>query len=667
METYPRHAALTGQFRHGQPRSFRVTDTAVYFLRSAGGRDAALRLYRWDRRSGHTEEVLAGSGDPTAAELAMRERLRETASGITTYDVRGDRLVAGVGGGLLAWDPVDGGRPVAAAHAAYDPRLSPDGAWISWVSAGALQVCRWDGTDHRIVVAADADATWAVCDFIAAEELGRSRGYWWLPESEGLLVQRTDESPVPVWHRSDPAHPDREPTPQRYPHAGAANARVELWRVDLDGEGVRVPLPDAEYLATVRGDVVGVFDRAQTTLTLCDLHGEVIGQLDQRPWLDLVPGLPRHSGDALVAWTDDGRRRLTIDGRAVTPEDVQLRSYIGAIDGVHYVTACSTAAESRIGCVESDEFRWLSEPDCYTTATIERDLIITNEARWDRYGAQVIVRDRDFTPLTTIDNLAESPQLDARPTLLPATVDDVQIAVLLPSTPPPGRLPVLMNPYGGPHAQRVLAARNAYAGAQWLADQGLCVVIADGRGTPGQSPAWEHSTACNLRDAALEDQVAALERVAAAYPDVVDRSRVGILGWSYGGYLAALAVLQRPDVFTAAIAGAPVTEWRLYDTAYTERYLGDPRTAPEAYDHSSLLPLAGDLERPLLVIHGLADDNVFAAHTLQLSSALVAAGRPHEVLPLSGVTHMTPQPEVAENLLLLPVDFFRRHLATKVE
>ncbi len=247
METYPRHAALTGQFRHGQPRSFRVTDTAVYFLRSAGGRDAALRLYRWDRRSGHTEEVLAGSGDPTAAELAMRERLRETASGITTYDVRGDRLVAGVGGGLLAWDPVDGGRPVAAAHAAYDPRLSPDGAWISWVSAGALQVCRWDGTDHRIVVAADADATWAVCDFIAAEELGRSRGYWWLPESEGLLVQRTDESPVPVWHRSDPAHPDREPTPQRYPHAGAANTPTTsprtVARYSASGRGTRTPSP----------------------------------------------------------------------------------------------------------------------------------------------------------------------------------------------------------------------------------------------------------------------------------------------------------------------------------------------------------------------------------------------------------------------------------------
>jgi dipeptidyl-peptidase-4 len=219
-----------------------------------------------------------------------------------------------------------------------------------------------------------------------------------------------------------------------------------------------------------------------------------------------------------------------------------------------------------------------------------------------------------------------------------------------------------MYPYGGPHAQRVLAARGAYASAQWLADQGFCVVVADGRGTPGQSPAWEQAVAGDLRDPALEDQVAALESVLKHYPDRLDPDRVGILGWSYGGYLAALAVLRRPDVFHAAVAGAPVTEWRLYDTAYTERYLGNPSVDAAPYDHSSLLPLATYLRRPLLLIHGLSDDNVFAAHTLELSTHLLRAGRQHEVLPLSGVTHMTPQPEVAENLLLLQVDFFRRHL-----
>ena len=160
----------------------------------------------------------------------------------------------------------------------------------------------------------------------------------------------------------------------------------------------------------------------------------------------------------------------------------------------------------------------------------------------------------------------------------------------------------------------------------------------------------------------LDDQIDALAAVAAAYPDDIDLGRVGITGWSFGGWLAALAVLARPDVFHAAVAGAPVTDWRLYDTAYTERYLGHPDTDPIAYERNSLIPLASKLHRPLLLIHGLADDNVAAAHTLALSEALLVAGRPHSVLPLTGVTHMASQPEVAENLLRLQVDFLRRSL-----
>jgi dipeptidyl-peptidase-4 len=215
-----------------------------------------------------------------------------------------------------------------------------------------------------------------------------------------------------------------------------------------------------------------------------------------------------------------------------------------------------------------------------------------------------------------------------------------------------------MSPYGGPHARLVVAAGLMYGTDQWLADQGYVVVVADGRGTPGRGPAWDRAVRGDLATPALEDQVAALEAVAAAYPDDVDPSRVGIRGWSFGGYLAALAVLQRPDVFHVAVAGAPVTEWRLYDTGYTERYLGLPQEEPDNYDSTSLLPLAPGLTRPLLIIHGLADDTVVVAHSLRLSSALLAAGRPHAVLPLSGVTHMTPQEIVAENLLRAEVDFF---------
>lgn len=163
----------------------------------------------------------------------------------------------------------------------------------------------------------------------------------------------------------------------------------------------------------------------------------------------------------------------------------------------------------------------------------------------------------------------------------------------------------------------------------------------------------------------LDDQIEALQALAERFP--LDQSRVAIRGWSYGGYLAALAALRRPDVFHAAIAGAPVTDWRLYDTHYTERYLGDPAEAAEVYAVNSLVTDDGLAEpatpvRPMMIIHGLADDNVVMTHTLRLSSALLSAGRPHEVLPLTGVTHMTPQEQIAENLLLLQVDFLKRSL-----
>jgi dipeptidyl-peptidase-4 len=252
-------------------------------------------------------------------------------------------------------------------------------------------------------------------------------------------------------------------------------------------------------------------------------------------------------------------------------------------------------------------------------------------------------------------------------TLLKSGKRELATAVLLPAGRDPDddtKLPVLLDPYGGPHAQRVLASHHAFVASQWFADQGFAVVVADGRGSPGRGAAWEREIHLDLANPPLDDQVDALHGAAERFP-ALDLDRVAIRGWSFGGYLAALAVLQRPDVFHAAIAGAPVTEWRLYDTHYTERYLGDPTTdeGQRVYDASSLLPLADQLTRPLLLIHGLADDNVVAAHTLQLSSALLAAGRPHEVLPLVGVSHMTPQEVVAENLLRHQLDFLDRSLA----
>jgi dipeptidyl-peptidase-4 len=275
---------------------------------------------------------------------------------------------------------------------------------------------------------------------------------------------------------------------------------------------------------------------------------------------------------------------------------------------------------------------------------------------------------RDGGETGTIGSVAEIPMIEPAVTMRRYGARAIRTAVLFPQGHEMGsaKLPVLLNPYGGPHAQMVLAASSMFLESQWFADQGYCVVVADGRGTPGRGPEWDRTVLGDLATPALEDQVVALQAAAEEFGDL-DLARVGIRGWSFGGYLAALAVLRRPDVFHAAVSGAPVTEWRLYDTHYTERYLGDPGSDAEHYDRSSLLGDAARLARPLLLIHGLADDNVAVANTLRLSTALLAAGRPHSVLPLSGVTHMTPQEVVAENLLELQVTFLRAALAAVAE
>ena len=227
----------------------------------------------------------------------------------------------------------------------------------------------------------------------------------------------------------------------------------------------------------------------------------------------------------------------------------------------------------------------------------------------------------------SIGSLAETPNLPSPTPQLTWSrgPSRTRTAILLPSwhEPGSGKLPVLCDPYGGPHGQMVVAAGAAYLSPQWFAEQGFAVVIADGRGTPGRGHAWDRAVAGDLAGPVLEDQVEALHSAAEECPDL-DLSKVGIRGWSFGGYLSALAVLRRPDVFHAGIAGAPPTDWRLYDTCYTERYLGIPDQSPESYERSSLLADAPKLSRPLLLIHGLADDNVVVAHS---PPAVVGAAR----------------------------------------
>jgi len=363
---------------------------------------------------------------------------------------------------------------------------------------------------------------------------------------------------------------------------------------------------------------------------------------------------------------------------AVTPPSLQVREVL-SVDGGTVLFTASAGDPAAIGLwlyrpdrpedPENGGLREISPPGGVHAGTRAAGTTVLTSRTMAQPGPAVrVLTDTAAQPAATeaaqIAVLAEPPNVPApHPDLFAAGTREIRSALLLPSWHEPGsaRLPVLLDPYGGPGAQRVLAAQGAFLTSQWLAEQGFAVLVADGRGTPGRGPEWDRAVWHDLARPVLEDQVEALQAAAARHPDL-DTSRVAIRGWSFGGYLSALAVLRRPDVFHAAVAGAPVTDWRLYDTHYTERYLGLPDEQPEVYEQSSLLADAPPLARPLLFIHGLADDNVVVAHTLRMSSALLAAGRPHSVLPLSGVTHMTPQEEVAENLLLLQVDFLRQAL-----
>ena len=222
-----------------------------------------------------------------------------------------------------------------------------------------------------------------------------------------------------------------------------------------------------------------------------------------------------------------------------------------------------------------------------------------------------------WTRVGVLPSVAEAPPF--RPNLQLTTVNPTpdrlfHVAVVRPRAFRPGtKYPVVVNVYGGPSSLMVRSDESRYLLPQWIADHGVIVVAIDNRGTPRRDRAWSRIIKGSFARIPLDDQVEALRALAGRLPEM-DLTRVGIYGWSFGGYMAALAVLKRPDVFRVAVAGAPVVDWRDYDTHYTERYLELPEKNPSGYDESSLLTHAGGLTRPLLLIHGTTDDNVYFFH-----------------------------------------------------
>lgn len=675
----------------------------VFFLRSPG-RSQVRDLYVFDVAAGEerllaSAESLLGGGteELTAEERARRERQRLVARGIARfYPMDGGRcLLIPLSGQLFVLDTASGEvrRIETPAGAPVDPRPSPAGSHIAYVVAGDLHVVDLERGVETRLTQRDADSvTWGLAEFVAQEEMDRDHGYWFSPDGEHLAVQRTDTAGVGSIHIADAMHPDRAPASSAYPRPGEANAEVQLAILAIAGGSDQAPVwvtwdrARYPYLTTVVWSEDGPLtivtqNRLQTELQVLAVDPatgstrELLVEHDDA-WLELDQDVPHWLGPKRgFLWTTErgGAKQLELrnpDGsqaRALSDPGFGYRGLVGVDQarGEMVIAASDDPTTQHLWRVFLDG----QPPVRLTTAAGEHDaemaragtlLAITSET--EQRGRETVLLDRAGKAVGRL--ASQAVELDYQPTTELVTVGEraIRAAITRPRDFDARRsYPVIVHVYAGPTSRMVHRGRDRYYLPQWFADQGFIVVSMDGRGTPDRGRAWQRSVKGDLITLPLRDQAETLAALGKRFPEI-DTSRAGIFGWSFGGYASAMAVMLHGDVFKAAVAGAPVTDWQDYDTHYTERYLGLPQDAPEAYEVSNVLTYADRLERPLLIVHGTADDNVLFVHALKMSNALLRAGKPHDFVPLAGLTHMLAEAEMVEHLYARIIAFFRQHL-----
>jgi dipeptidyl-peptidase-4 len=716
--------SLTRGFRSGQPTAFaiprlgagpgkgRTAPGDVLFLRS-GPRDRVQSLWSFDPNTGAERELLTsakllGGTEETLSpeEKARRERLRLTARGLSSFQISNDGrfVLVPLSGRVFLMERATGvARELAKGGdaPADDARLSPDGTRLALVRRGEMRVLDIgstgaSGTDggaraERVIAAPEsAGVSYGLPEFVAQEEMDRFEGYWWSPDSRWLLVQRTDASALEKLRIMDPSNPTKAPEENPYPRPGMQNADVRLALHPVGG-GPAIPVEwDRKawpYLCRVTWTEKGaltiyLMDRRQqhaSLLTVDPATGRtdpLLGEHDTA-WLNLPDGAPR--------WLPDGRSFLWLSehddtgpalelqqpdhtSRRLTPPGLHVRKLIAsdAPGERAWVLASDEPGETHLWSVDLKKpwkaKRVAAEPgvedavfspdgaQCVRTLAPER-----GETRW-------LVEDARGKPLGQLKSVAESPGVEPGVEWTTVGKDSLRAFVIRPHAYRAGeRYPVIDWAYAGPHSQRVVRTGRRYLLEQWLADQGFIVVTVDGHGTPGRGRAFERAIRGDFIGPALADHEVALRELCARHPEM-DRARVGAFGWSFGGFYAAQAVIRAPDTYRAGVAGAPVVDWHDYDTFYTERYLGVPPADSAAYERSSVLTHAASLSRPLLMIHGTADDNVYFVNSLKLADALNRANRSWEFLPLPGQTHIVSAPEQVRQVYGRALEFFHREL-----
>jgi dipeptidyl-peptidase-4 len=701
-----RALAQTRNFRLGAPTHTTLTRDArtVLFLRS-GPRDPKQSLFEMDVATGDVrtlvtpDAVLAGPETLSPEERVRRERMRVRTTGFTSLEVTADgrQALVTLSGRVFVVDRASGkAQPLPTGDgAAIDPRFSPDGTRVAFVRDDDVHVVAVaGGRATRLTRGGTERVTHGLADFIAGEELDRTRGFWWSPDGARIFYEEADSSKVDVLAIADPFHPEHPPQRIAYPRPGRTNAELRFGIVAATGGPTtwakwdRARFPYVAQASWPKGGppLLFVLDRLQREgqLLAVDVASgstKLLVEEHDAAWVNVDPSVPR--------WLPDGKGFLWSSERSGDWQ-LELRDAGGALvrellpRGFGYVAVADVDESKRTAVVLAGEdptqqVPWVVALDAGAAPRRLSAQAGMVHAHFDEAHSAYVaveeslasmprsfVRSLDGAASREVPSLAEAPRELPGVELAEVGDDRVRVAIVRPhGFRADRRYPVIDAAYGGPHALVVERSALAFLRTQWIADATSCIVVAiDARGTPRRGRDWERSLFKKLGSVPLEGHVEALRALGARFPEM-DTSHIGVYGWSFGGYFAALAVLARPDVYRVGVAGAPPADWRDYDTAYTERYLGLPDADAAAYDAASLLTRArepaqtADAARPLLVVHGTADDNVWFLNGLKLTDALSRGKRPFQFVPLGGTTHMLLDPQLSEDVWLRTAQVLR--------
>jgi dipeptidyl-peptidase-4 len=658
--------------------------------------------------------LLGGAEELDEVELARRERQRISATGIVEYGIApdGKALLFPLGGDLY-YLPI-GGEPRRLTETdatETDAKVSPGGAFVSFIREKNLYIIDLaTGKERAITTEGAGPVTFGMADFAAQEEMYRSTGYWWAKDDSRIAFTKVDESGVTLVNRYEISADGVTSIPQRYPFAGEDNAIVQLFVVTLaNGDLMEVELgADKDfYLPRVAFSPDGTLavqkqsrDQKRLDLILVDPKTgdqQIVLAEQSKTWINLHSDLHFFADGSHFTWTSERSgfrhiylyakngemvRQLT-SGNWPVSESSRRGGGIKAVDeegGYIYFTGWSvTATEQhlfRAPLSGEGVVTRLTEAGGWHSAEVAPDgsFFIDNGSSPDRppYSA---IRDRDGNLLIYITENAldeTHPYFPYLPNHRPREFGvietsegvELQYELTLPTDFDAAKqYPAVVYLYGGPGGASVKKYWSVGLN-QVLAQNGFVVFTVDNRGTGNRGTAFDDVIYKNMGDFEVRDQVTGAKWL--ADKPYVDASRVGVYGWSYGGYMTLLCMFKAPEVFKAGIAGAPVVNWRLYDTHYTERYMADPADG-DFYERSSPITYVDGLEGNLLLIHGMADDNVFFDNSVQLMAALQQAEKQFELMTYPGKRHGIRGEAERVHLNQMRLDFFKRHLQTSAD